>query len=141
MPNDAKVDLNLPSLNLTPNEFSQIAEDVISTIKERTALGIDADGKEFKPYSTNPVKVYDKTYPGGYSQYKASKGVRKPNLKESGKLLSSIKARPLSTDSFSVSIEGVTYAEKVMEERPILGLTRKEIDALKDKILERILEK
>jgi hypothetical protein len=140
MPNDAKLDLKLPNLNLTARDLETIANDVINTIKERTDQGLDVDGKPFKPYSTNPIKVYDKTYKGGYAEYKAGKGIKKPNLKESGKLLSSIKARPNTDNGFIVSVEGVTYAEKVFDERPILGLTRQEIEDIKKKVLERIME-
>lgn len=140
MPNNTKIDLNLPDFTLSQKDLQYIANEVISTIKERTEEGLDADGKPFKPYSKRPIKVYDKVYKGGYAEYKSKKGVKKPNLKESGKLLNSIKSKDVGGDDFKVVVEGVSYAEKVFEDRPILGLTKSEVEVIKDKILERIIK-
>lgn len=141
MSNDTKIDLNLPDLILTSNELNQIANECINLIKERTSKGLDEDGKPFKPYSKRPLNVYNKTYKGGYEEFKKSKGSSNVDLKLTGKLLNSIKPKSIGTNSVSISVEGVSYAEKVFEDRPIMNLTKQEIEMVKQMILERIMKK
>lgn len=135
-----KIDLNFPDFTLSQKELQEVANEVISMIKEKTSQGLDSDRKPFKPYSTRPIKVYNKVYKGGYAEYKSEKGIKTPNLKESGKLLNSIKSKDVSGDDFKVVVEGVSYAEKVFQDRPIMGLTNSEVEIIKDKILERMLK-
>ncbi len=135
-----KVDLNFPDFELSQKDLQEVANEVISIIKEKTEQGLDADGIPFKPYSTTPIRVYKKVYLGGYAEYKSKKGVKKPNLRESGRLLNSIKSKDVGGDDFKVVVEGVPYAQKVFSERPIMGLTPSEVEVIKDKILERIIK-
>ncbi len=40
-----------------PQQLKRIGLHILSMIRDRTAKGIDKDGKPFKPYSTNPFKM------------------------------------------------------------------------------------
>lgn len=123
MSNNVKIDL--PKLSLSSQDMSQIGDKIIDMIKTRTAKGLDKDGKPFKPYSQM------------YMRIKKSKDV---DLKMTGKMLNSIKSTPSGDNSVNISINGVSYSEKVLDKRPILGLTDSEIKDIENMILERILK-
>ena len=123
MSNNVKIDL--PKLSLSSQDMSEIGDEIISKIKDRTSKGLDKDGKPFKPYSQMYLKI------------KKSKDV---DLKMTGKMLNSIKSSPSGDNSVNIFISGVSYSEKVLDQRPILGLTDSEIKDLEKMILERIIK-
>jgi len=80
----ARLEVNLDELfgTLTPNstEFRQsVGQAIIDKIRDRTANGINKDGKRFKDYSTEYSNSIE------FAAYGKSKG--QPNLKQTGDML------------------------------------------------------
>jgi phage gpG-like protein len=100
--------IKLPSLDIN---IDIIARECIDMIKDRTARGLDVNGTPFKPYSKMTV---------------AKKGTTDVTLKDTGRLLNSLHYSKTSDSSFTIEFGGIPYAHKVMNDRPILGLTEQE---------------
>tara|TARA_R100000479_G_C6324264_1_gene178948 strand:+ start:41 stop:217 length:177 start_codon:yes stop_codon:yes gene_type:complete len=52
-----KVNLNLPTDVWSASDSAGLASNTLASIKLRTSKGIDANGKPFDKYSTNPLYV------------------------------------------------------------------------------------
>jgi hypothetical protein len=125
MSNNVKVKGKIPEFNLDAKDYEYLSQTIIDMIKDRTSRGLDNKGKAFKPYSM------------GYVIYKKSDKV---DLKLSGDMLNSMRSISSGDNAFKIEITGIGYAERVLEERPILGLTTPEKNIIKKKIIERILK-
>ena len=53
----AKVRLNLPTSLWTAKDSARLALNTLAAIKLRTTRGVDANGRPFAPYSSNPIYV------------------------------------------------------------------------------------
>jgi len=80
--------------------LGRTAEFLLGMIRKRTQKGKDADGNNFKPYSTTPYffnvgsknKPAYQTFDGGYKEFRRFKGrqVNQPDLNFSGQMLSNM---------------------------------------------------
>lgn len=117
----AKDDIDLPKLDA---KIDVIAQECIDIILARTAEGKDVTGAKFKPYSKITV---------------AKKGTKDVTLKDTGKLLNSLDYQKKTDTSFTISFNGVSYAKKVMETRPILGFTEDEMKTITSLVSDQIM--
>jgi len=159
-----KINLDLPSFELTAQDMTQLGNEQIALIKVRIYdKHLTSYGDKFKPYSTRPFTVAKESYlwkrlrpkggiktknggmyfKGGYAEYKAKSTGNggKVDLTLSGNLMQSLNVVSATNSTFAISPTGkaASYAEKVDKDRPFIGLSNKEVDILKDMILSKIL--
>lgn len=115
-------DLKLPNLDANINI---IARECIDVIKARTGQGLDKDGRPFKPYSKMTIQ---------------KKGTTKVTLEDTGRMLNALDYRQTSPYSFSISIDGVPYSDKVLSERPILGFTENELQSITQMLSDELMK-
>jgi hypothetical protein len=159
-----KIQLDLPSFELTTQDMVSLGNEQIALIKIRVYdKHLTSFGKKFKPYSTRPFTVAKDSYlwkrlrpkggkktksggvyyKGGYAEYKAKSAGNggKVDLTLSGNLMQSLNVVKATNTTFAISPTGkaATYAEKVDKERPFIGLSDAEVDILKDMIMAKLL--
>ena len=148
--------LNIPSSIWTSKMTLRLAQDVLASIKLRTSQGLDANGKKFKPYSTNPLYVsfrgarlkpkggrVSKTgnsvyYEDGYRQYKyesrrrgSSSDSAEVDLVLSGNMMNNLVVKEATETGFTIGLtENATYGYQVNFTREFLGLSPQDVDIL-----------
>lgn len=148
--------LNLPSSIWTSQMSLRLAQDVLASIKLRTSKGLDANGKPFKPYSTNPIYVSERGarlkpkggrpsrtgnsiyYEGGYQQYKdesrrrgSSSDSAEVDLVLSGNMMNNLIVKSATAEGFTIGLtDEATYGYQVNQSREFLGLSPKDVDVL-----------
>ena len=163
----AKVKLNLPTSLWTAKDSARLAQNTLAAIKLRTTRGVDADGRPFAPYSTNPIYVPYRGarlkpkggrvsrsgrsvyYEGGYREYKSESrqhfvgSSALVDLTLSGALLNNLMVLQ-ATDSFFII--GLTqevrgYGYRVNAEREFLGLSPRDVNVLVSAVQAEITKK
>lgn len=152
----AKIKLNLPRSLWTAKDSARLASDTLASIKLRTAQGLDADRKQFKPYSTKPIYVAFRGarlkpkggrpsrtgrsifYAGGYQQYKQESRRRGAgssalvDLVASGALMNNLVVLHASAERFIIGLSPHVrhYGYYVNADREYLGLSEQDINVL-----------
>lgn len=125
---------------VTPEFLSELGEAAVKMIRERTAGGIDVDGRPFQPYS------------GGWKKERRKHGKASApvDLNFKGNMLASMKASVNTTGcEVAVSFENGKEAEKAnfhnvsgagssRVRRQFLGLTNREVDSLEELLKSRL---
>jgi hypothetical protein len=125
---------------VTPELLSELGEAVVKIIRERTAGGIDVEGRAFQPYSE------------GWEKERRKRGKAKApvDLNFKGNMLASLKANVNTTGcEVVVSFENAKEAEKAnfhnvsgagssRVRRQFLGLTNREVDSLEEFLKSRL---
>jgi hypothetical protein len=148
--------LNIPSSIWTSQMTLRLAQDVLASIKLRTSRGLDASGKPFRAYSTEPLYVSKRGarlkpkggrpsrtdnsiyYEGGYQQYKYESRRRgnssdsaEVDLVLSGNMMNNLVVKSATADGFTIGLtDEATYGYQVNQTREFLGLSPKDIDIL-----------
>ena len=153
-----KVNLNLPTDVWNASDSAGLASNTLASIKFRTSKGIDANGKPFDKYSTNPLYVKKKGarlkpkggrlarggrsvfYSGGYRQYKEESRKRtrgrgtsaEVDLVLSGQLMNNFIVLEASANGFRLGLTKHVrhYGYDVNNDREYIGLTKNEVDIL-----------
>ena len=152
----SRVKLDLPRSLWTSKNTLRLAQDVLASIKLRTSKGLDANGKKFKPYSTNPLYVSTRGarlkpkgdrptpsgesvyYQGGYQQYKhesrrrgSSTDSAEVDLVLSGNMINNLVVKEATKDRFVIGLtENALYGYRVNQTREFLGLSPSDVDVL-----------
>jgi hypothetical protein len=152
----SRVKLDLPRSLWTSKNTLRLAQDVLASIKLRTSKGLDANGKKFKPYSTNPLYVSTRGarlkpkggrptpsgesvyYQGGYQQYKhesrrrgSSTDSAEVDLVASGNMINNLVVKEATKDRFVIGLtENALYGYRVNQTREFLGLSPSDVDVL-----------
>lgn len=109
-------------------EGLSFADIIVTGIKERTARGIDMDGKPFEPYSPSYSKLTGKSL---------------VNLKQTGKMLDSLTAvkrenKLVFSCPGATNAQGKNYSEFIQEgtekmpARPFMGMNPEDMRKIKD---------
>lgn len=152
----SRVNINIPKSLWTSKNTLRLAQDVLASIKLRTSKGLDANGKRFKGYSTNPLYVPFRGarltpkggrvtpsgdsvfYDGGYREYKHESRRRgnssdsaEVDLVLSGNMMNNLVVKEATQDRFVIGLtENALYGYRVNETREFLGLSPSDIDIL-----------
>jgi|TARA_R100000482_G_scaffold124358_1_gene76916 hypothetical protein len=152
----SRVKLNIPKSLWTSKNTLRLAQDVLASIKLRTSKGLDANGKRFKAYSTNPLYVSKRGarlkpkggqptpsgesvyYEGGYQQYKhesrrrgSSSDSADVDLVLSGNMMNNLVVKEATKDRFVIGLtENALYGYRVNQTREFLGLSPSDVDVL-----------
>ena len=152
----SRVKLDLPRSLWSSKNTLRLAQDVLASIKLRTSKGLDANGKKFKPYSTNPLYVSTRGarlkpkggrptpsgesvyYQGGYQQYKhesrrrgSSTDSAEVDLVLSGNMINNLVVKEATKDRFVIGLtENALYGYRVNQTREFLGLSPSDVDVL-----------
>ena len=152
----AKVNLNLPSSLWTARDSARLGLNTVAAIKLRTSKGIDADGKPFKPYSTNPIYIprsgavltpkggrVSRTgrsvyYPDGYREYKiksrghGSASSALVDLVLSGAMMNNLVLMEATDSRFIIGLTNRvrSYGYDVHADRPFIGLSPRDVNVL-----------
>ena len=152
----SRVKLNLPKSLWSTQMTMRLAQDVLASIKLRTSKGLDANGKKFKKYSTNPLYISTRGarlkpkggrpsrtgnsiyYEGGYQQYKhesrrrgSSSDSAEVDLVLSGNMMNNLIIKEATKDHFVIGLtENAQYGYSVNQTREFLGLSPSDIDIL-----------
>lgn len=154
----ARVNLNLPRSLWTAQDSLRLASNTLASIKLRTGKGLDADGKPFKPYSTNPIYVAKRGarlkpkggrpsrtgksiyYEGGYQQYKNQSRRRgqstdsaEVDLVLSGNMMNNLVVKEATASGFTIGLtKHAQYGFAVNETREFIGLSPDDVEVLMD---------
>jgi len=154
----ARVNLNLPRSLWTAQDSLRLASNTLASIKLRTGKGLDADGKPFKPYSTNPIYVAKRGarlkpkggrpsrtgksiyYEGGYQQYKNQSRRRgqstdsaEVDLVLSGNMMNNLVVKEATASGFTIGLtKHAQYGFAVNENREFIGLSPDDVEVLMD---------
>ena len=154
----ARVNLNLPRSLWTAQDSLRLASNTLASIKLRTGKGLDADGKPFKPYSTNPIYVAKRGarlkpkggrpsrtgksiyYEGGYQQYKNQSRRRgqstdsaEVDLVLSGNMMNNLVVKEATASGFTIGLtKHAQYGFAVNETRGFIGLSPDDVEVLMD---------
>lgn len=150
----SKSNIKIPKSLWTAQDTLRLAQNVLASIKLRTSKGMDANGKPFKAYSTNPLFVAYRGarlapkggeptqggvfYEGGYRQYKHESRRRgggrdsaEVDLVLSGNMMNNLVVKKATQDMFIIGLtEHAQYGYFVNQDREFLGLNEKDIDVI-----------
>jgi len=155
-----KVNLNLPASLWTARDSARLASDTLAAIKIRTTRGIDANGKPFDGYSTEPIYVAKRGarlapkggqptpsgksvfYEGGYKQYKHDSrkrsklaGTAEVDLTLSGNMMNNLVVKEATAKGFTIGLtQHAGYGYYVNEKREFLGLTSQDVETITEAV-------
>jgi hypothetical protein len=162
-----KVNLNLPTSLWTARDSARLASDTLAAIKIRTTRGIDANGKPFKDYSTEPIYVAKRGarltpkggeptesgrsvyYEGGYRQYKHDSrrrstlaGTAEVDLVLSGNMMNNLVVKEATAKGFTIGLtQHAGYGYYVNDEREFLGLTSQDVETITEAVAIELRKK
>ncbi len=151
-----KVNLNLPASLWTARDSARLASDTLAAIKIRTTRGVDANGRPFKGYSTEPIYVSKRGarlapkggepsrtgesvfYEGGYRQYKDESRRRggaddsaEVDLVLSGNMMNNLVVKEATSNQFVIGLtKHAQYGYLVNADREFLGLSDDDVEIL-----------
>ena len=162
-----KVNLNLPASLWTARDSARLASDTLAAIKIRTTRGVDANGRPFKGYSTEPIYVSKRGarltpkggeltssgrsiyYEGGYKQYKHDSrrratlaGTAEVDLVLSGNMMNNLVVKQATAKGFIIGLtQHAGYGYYVNEEREFLGLTSQDVEMITEAVAIELRKK
>lgn len=152
----ARVNLSLPSSLWTARDSMRLASNTLASIKIRTSKGIDANGRAFKGYSTEPLYVSKRGarlkpkggrktktglsvfYEGGYKQYKHDSrrrgrrsGSAEVDLVLSGNMMNNLVVLNATKKGFVIGLtQHAQYGFYVNDDREFIGLSPRDVEIL-----------
>ena len=162
----SSVNIHIPRSLWTAKDSKRLAMDTLASIKLRTSKGIDANGEEFKEYSTNPIYIRKRGaglkpkggresrtgesvfYEGGYQQYKQESRERdssssvEVDLVLSGNMMNGLVVKSATPKGFIIGLNyQVFYGYEVNEHREFLGLSPDDVKVLTQSVEFEIRKK
>jgi len=152
----ARVRLNLPRSLWTAQDTLRLASNTLAAIKLRTSQGLDANGRPFDDYSTNPIYIAKKGarlspkggrptksgksvyYKGGYKEYKHSSRQRgsgtdsaEVDLVLSGNLMNNLVVKEATISRFVIGLTThAQYGYYVNDKREFIGLSPRDVEIM-----------
>lgn len=152
----ARVRLNLPRSLWTAQDTLRLASNTLASIKLRTSQGLNANGRPFSDYSSNPIYIAKKGarlspkggrptksgksvyYEGGYKEYKHSSRRRgsgtdsaEVDLVLSGNLMNNLVVKEATVSRFVIGLTThAQYGYFVNAKREFLGLSPRDVEMM-----------